>query len=244
MHWTEKSAVHNTSVLYHVNSQNAPLIPSDAVIDGQSAVMKNLRFGLKYYVVVSGNGVNSVPSDPVIISCPNFACCGTDERRSFRPLWVQPDGGSVAGRSCRSKICLPSGRGLLRAVLSPEACLGGIRSACTEGYTGMMCHRCETHFARRGEHECGPCDGWSTMYTVLAIIVFIAKSTLSNSEKTLEIEMAKIAMSGTQALDSSRKVPTEMAKGRARRLQRRRWPLFRRGRRHQFHLRHGQRRWV
>ena len=44
------------------------------------------------------------------------------------------------------------------------------------------------------------------MYTVVAILVFIAvcvyfiKSTLSNSEKTLEIEMAKIAMSGTQAL--------------------------------------------
>eukprot|EP00949_MAST-11_sp_MAST-11-sp1_P001459 g1459.t1 len=206
VHWTEKSAVHNTSVRYHVNSQNAPLIPSDAVIDGQSAVIKGLRFGLKYYVVISGNGVNSVPSDPVTISCPNFACCGTDESDRSDRCGFNLTEGVLQAELAAQKYAYHVGEVSFAPCFHPEACLGGIRSACTEGYTGMMCHRCETHFARRGEHECGPCDGWSTLYTVLAILVFIAicvyfiKSTLSNSEKTLEIEMAKIAMSGTQAL--------------------------------------------
>ena len=85
-----------------------------------------------------------------------------------------------------------------------DACLGA--NVCLKGYMGMLCHKCESQYARRGDHQCGPCDAWSTVYTVLAILAFICIciyfvwSTLSNNEQTLEIEMAKIAMSGMQAL--------------------------------------------
>ena len=81
-----------------------------------------------------------------------------------------------------------------------EGCLA------SQGYNGMLCHACLEGFARSGQNDCLPCDAGSAVKIAVGIVVAIAVSiyfvwsTLNKNEKTLEIEICKIAMSGVQAV--------------------------------------------
>ena len=93
-----------------------------------------------------------------------------------------------------------------KACPEQDACLGGVSSDCEEWHMGLLCHRCEAGFARSGVNKCNPCDERTIIFIILgllvsaAICIYFIKSTLQASEKTVEIEMAKIGMSGLQAL--------------------------------------------
>ena len=102
--------------------------------------------------------------------------------------------------------------------LNQDACLGvsvssrppyaNVSEGClsSKGYTGTLCHSCMQGFVRSGQHDCLPCDAGSVMKIVVGILaaslvsIYFVWSTLNPKEKTLEIEMCKIAMSGVQAV--------------------------------------------
>ena len=101
--------------------------------------------------------------------------------------------------------------------LNEDACLGvsassppygNVSEGCltSKGYHGTLCHSCMQGFVRSGQHDCLPCDAGSVMKIVVGILaaslvsIYFVWSTLNTKEKTLEIEMCKIAMSGVQAV--------------------------------------------
>jgi hypothetical protein len=104
---------------------------------------------------------------------------------------------------------------LFSECLKKDACLGAslppygnVSEGCltSKGYTGTLCHSCMQGFVRSGQHDCLPCDAGSVMKIVVGILaaslvsIYFVWSTLNANEKTLEIEMCKIAMSGVQAV--------------------------------------------
>jgi hypothetical protein len=102
--------------------------------------------------------------------------------------------------------------------LNEDACLGvsassetlyaNVSEGCltSKGYHGTLCHSCMQGFVRSGQHDCLPCDAGSVLKIVVGILaaslvsIYFVWSTLNTKEKTLEIEMCKIAMSGVQAV--------------------------------------------
>ena len=166
--------------------------------------VRNLRYGLKYYFVVKVHE-QVIAERSFFIPCPQYACCGTDDDDAKKCVDSIPKGVLLTELVSQKGAYQVNGAHFEQC-LNLQACHGGASSQCADGYEGMLCDSCQTGFARRGEHQCGPCDGWSTVYTVIALVafagisVYFIYSTLSSGEKTLEIEMAKIALSGSQAL--------------------------------------------
>eukprot|EP00949_MAST-11_sp_MAST-11-sp1_P005350 g5350.t1 len=228
--WVETADVITRSVRLFEGSQEADDMPSKASMQQEKAKgmwtgsISNLKFGLKYYFFVSGKtatgkDATSFLSDPETIECPALACCGTENDRAERCKFNLTNKGALRHELAAEMFAYHVGQVTFESCPNAEACLGGARSACADGYGGMLCHGCATGYARRGDHECGTCDEWSTVYTVVAVTVFSAicvyfiKSTLSKSEKTLELEMGKIALSGSQAITVLGRYPLKWPHG-------------------------------
>eukprot|EP00949_MAST-11_sp_MAST-11-sp1_P001990 g1990.t1 len=215
LEWIERPPLHKRFIMMRENSQDAQEDVANATLHRSknevwSGRVSNLRFGLKYYFAIAGENAAgrsaaSAISDFVRIRCPLLACCGVEEdRHEFCPFNFSTRGGVLQEELIAEVRAYRVSDVIFEECPFADACLGA--NVCLKGYTGMLCHKCESQYARRGDHQCGPCDAWSTVYTAIAILAFICiciyfiKSTLSSSKKTLEIEMGKIAMSGTQAL--------------------------------------------
>ena len=183
-----------------MNSATSPLEPQAA----HPHIVDDLKFGRKYYFLVETQLANppyiapSRASDPLEIQCPAFACC---DRGPSCPLEM-PEGATVAELVPQQGAYRVSNV-TFAPCLNAGACLN---SGCGEGYDGLLCHRCIPGYARSGMHDCRPCDAGNVAFITLGILVSICicvyfiRSTLESSEKTMEIEMFKIGLSGMQAL--------------------------------------------
>ena len=94
----------------------------------------------------SGKVAIFLVSDPVKIECPNHACCGTEDDKELCP----PHGKFP---TAEMKAYHVGGTSFELCPL-PEVCIG--RNKCAEGYTGMLCHNCESAFARRESMNVAP----------------------------------------------------------------------------------------
>ena len=187
-------------IRWRMNSATSPLEPQAA----HPHIVDDLKFGRKYYFLVETQLANppyiapSRASDPLEIQCPAFACC---DRGPSCPLEM-PEGATVAELVPQQGAYRVSNV-TFAPCLNAGACLN---SGCGEGYGGLLCHRCIPGYARSGMHDCRPCDAGSVAFIIFGILVSICicvyfiRSTLESSEKTMEIEMFKIGLSGMQAL--------------------------------------------
>ena len=216
MEWEAKGNFENVTIMFSILSANNEtktaimqniLILSNEKMRGQAT---NILFGLKVYFHVSGvtkdsTKVLSFPSEPVVIVCPPMACCGVETDDERLCLFNLPYGVTVKSMAARVGAFQVNGT-TFSACPEESACLGGSSSNCSKGYMGLLCHRCMTGFARSGVSRCRLCDVWTVpfilfgLFASVAICIYLIKSTLETSEKTVEIEMAKIGMGGLQAL--------------------------------------------
>eukprot|EP00949_MAST-11_sp_MAST-11-sp1_P001100 g1100.t1 len=214
--WEAKDDIHNVNVSFSILSASnqtfsAVIRNLESTKDGKvSGRAVNLLYGRKYYFHISALNSNSTkvlsfPSESSVIECPPMACCGveTDDTKlcSFNLSYgvtaesMAAQTGAFRVKGTTFKACPEQG-----------ACLGGVSSECEKGHMGLLCHRCEAGFARSGVSKCSSCDARTVIFIIVgllasaAICIYFIKTTLQASEKTVEIEMAKIGMSGLQAL--------------------------------------------
>ena len=216
--WSQKEEVIHKQIIYSIRTAgNTTTNASTVSVGATSAKAVGLLYGLKYYFSVSArlseapNIAISLPSDPITIPCPAFACCGVEE---------DPKCGNVTYGVTEERMAAQKDAYRVKGIAfgrCPQAgaCLGGSRSECASGYTGMLCHRCRSGFARSGVNACGACDAWTVAFIIIGILVsaamcvYFIKSTLANKESTQEVEMGKIALSGLQALTVLGRYPLE-----------------------------------
>eukprot|EP00949_MAST-11_sp_MAST-11-sp1_P003349 g3349.t1 len=223
--WTQESEVTSVRMMLRVGSassdaENASVArvvykESQAVHAADSTVeatVKDLLYGLKYYFQISGTlstkpwQTISLVSDPITIECPRFACCGVEKKRRGCESFANLSTGATVATLAAQKGAYRVHEILFVSCPKREACHGGIESECATAFTGMLCHRCKSGYARRGTDGCSACDAQSTTFIIFAILIssliciYFIHTTLKSSEKTLEIEMCKIALSGLQAL--------------------------------------------
>ena len=218
INWTQDAAVMEIQVKFRVmtasnqTENNASTTKVSNPLPGTYATsIVDLRYGLKYYFQIVAS-LSIAPwqtvsrvSDPILIKCPSFACCGVEVQEGCDTFTNLSFGASVAE--------LAAQRGAFRvheAVFEPcskrEACHGGIHSECAIAYSGMLCHRCASGYARSGTHGCSICNASSTVFIIVAMLcsilmcIYFIHTTLNSAEKTREMEMVKIALSGLQAL--------------------------------------------
>eukprot|EP00949_MAST-11_sp_MAST-11-sp1_P000410 g410.t1 len=171
----------------------------------------DLHYGLKYYFEIAASlsmkpwQTISLVSDPITIECPAFACCGVELQKGCEAFTNLSFGATVAQLAAQ-RGAFRVHETLFQPCPNSDACLGGVQSECADAFTGMLCHRCASGYARSGTDGCSICNASSTVFIIFAITlsslvcIYFIRTTLNSSEKTREMEMGKIALSGLQAL--------------------------------------------
>ena len=142
----------------------------------------------------------SLVSDPITIECPPFACCGVEKKRRGCESFANLSSGAIRRIPAAQKGAYRVHEIIFEPCPNSDACHGGIESECAEAFTGMLCHRCNSGYARRGTDGCSACDAHSTAFIILAILasslicIYFIHTTLKSSEKTREMEMGKIGL--------------------------------------------------
>eukprot|EP00949_MAST-11_sp_MAST-11-sp1_P003667 g3667.t1 len=148
-------------------------------------------------------------------ACPDGADCDAAEDVTW-PFVVAREGyfrlpGPEPQRfaKCRVKSACPGD------LLGEENVTESSMQLCSTGHRGLLCGRCMAGWESSGQGVCLPCDSLATFKISMGFVgiiilwVYFVQSSLRNDKKTLEIEMAKISLSGAQALSVLGRYPLQ-----------------------------------
>ena len=208
MEWLIEGPLQNVSIrVYKEDFRSDPISNNLTILYMNTSFLQGYMdtiYGVPFYVELTARDANgaslSISSRRLIfVSCPRYACCGTEHPNSTVCRFNQLRG--------VKKDRIAAQRGAFRNEkyfdFQPcpiPACQGGDHKA--RGYNGtfcviapMICCQRVTVFKQSNDYCC-----LSSVLISTAACVYFIKATLSGDEKIRELEMIKIAFSGSQAM--------------------------------------------